>query len=112
MWFTVYDEPRPVVERRTQHRNGAAAVVGLVFDLPAGELGRLAELVEDVAVWPRDALPSNVTGKEFPLAAVVLEAPSLAPFGGLGETSFRGEPAALLRTNPRCWDLLIRAAAD
>lgn len=126
IWFTVADEPRPPTERRTGHRNDAVGVTGLVFDLRRDELSRLSELagassVEGVPrlggldVWTRDqAADLHATpDKTFPLVAVVLEAASLDHFlrrsDGVVEITFVSEPALLVRTNRRSWDLLIRA---
>lgn len=126
-WFTEPDDPRPARPRAPEHRNGAKHVVGLVFDLPVVALGRLANVartvesngafrvdgVEILTPGMAPELPSG-GGKAFPLTAVVLEAPAVdallgAP--GVREVAVESGRAALVETDPSCWDLLIQSTA-
>ncbi len=124
VWLTQLEEPRPRKTPPPPHPNGARGVRGLVLDLDAKELRRLAQIVETdvvdgavdvdgVLVWSRAALqgPPPVAKKIFPLVAVVLET---ADLGGLPKrfaegrgTVFEDRPAVRLGTNDLSWDLLF-----
>jgi hypothetical protein len=126
-WFTELDEPRPDRSPPVGHPNGVDRVVGLVFDLPAVRLGRLANLarvtakdgaleVDDVEILSADASSQlrSTSAKTFPLTAVVLEAPTLDGLLGardVQDVDLGSEPAVLVETSPSCWDLVIRSAA-
>ncbi len=123
IWLTQLEEPRPRKSAIPVHPNGARGVRGLVFDIDAKSLTRLARLVETdlvdgavdvdgVLVWSREALDGSLPTKPkvFPLAAVVVETADLGalPKGLAGrETTFGDRAAAHLRTNDLSWDLLL-----
>lgn len=124
IWLTQYEEPRPRRPLQPRHDNGARGVRGLVFDVSAKELVRLARLVETdivggavdvdgVLVWSREALGSRPSfGKKiFPLLAVVVETADLAglptALSADRGVSFEGKPAVHLVTNDLSWDLLL-----
>jgi hypothetical protein len=126
-WFTELDEPRPERPPPPVHPNGVERVVGLAFDLPAARLGRLAEVsqaewtggalsVDCVEILLADAVSEHRWAhvKSFPLTAVVLDAPTIDAFlgaPGVLEVDLGSERAALVETNPSCWDLVIRSSA-
>lgn len=124
VWLTQLDEPRPRRSAALPHPNGARGVRGLVFDVDAKALTRLAGLVETdlvdgavdvdgVLVWSREAIDGAVpmTPKVFPLAAVVVETADLGAlpkgFATGRETTFGDRAAVHLRTNDLSWDLLL-----
>lgn len=123
-WLTQYAEPRPHRARPPAHPNGARGVRGLVFDLDARKLERLAALVEtevvDGAVDVDGVLVSSRTSagalppirrKIFPLLAVVVETAGLAglPTGVAEgrEARFGERPAVHVPTNDLCWDVIL-----
>ncbi len=127
VWLTQLDLPRPYRPKPAAQVNGVRRVTGLVFDLPAQALERLAAVagiklsgdtmtVDGVRVWSRDALAEPVPRgiKVFPLVAVVLEAESLTDLPRSvrerGEASFLSRPAIRLPTNDLSWDVLITEA--
>lgn len=124
VWLTHLDEPRPPRPRSAPHANGVQRILGLVFDLEAGELETLSRLagarpreggtdIDGVAIWSRASLedvpPSR--GKDFPLSAIVLGTPEIGQVEGRAKgaerTTFRSRPAIHLATNPRSWDLIV-----
>lgn len=129
IWFTTFDEPRPTKEYRVTHGNGVVGVTGLVFDLQSGALRRLFDLagasvidgvlrIGDLDVWARDQVAELPAGRDkaFPLVAVVLEAMSLDRFSrrreDVIEITFMAEPALLVVTNKRSWDLVVQSPAE
>lgn len=123
-WLARADEPRPHRPAVPAHPNGARGVRGLVFDLDARKLERLAALVEtdvvdgavdvdSVMVWSRGAVGAlpPIGRKVFPLVAVVVETEGLdAVRQGCGEASdarFGDRPVVHIATSDLCWDLLL-----
>lgn len=123
-YLTTLDEPRPVAKKVVDHPNRVRGVRGLLFDLEARDLGRLASLartkpvrgafrIGDAWVWSRSSFAGafHESGKSFPLRAMVLEAEDLesAPLrsAGLASTSFDSEAALRCTTNPLSWDLIF-----
>ncbi len=124
VWLTQLEEPRPRKPAAPLHPNGARGVRGLVFDIDAAALTRLARLVEadvvdgavdvdGVLIWSREAMDGTwpTKPKVFPLSAVVVETAGLDAWPkkiGAGHDSRFGErPAVHLETNDLSWDLLI-----
>lgn len=124
VWLTQCDEPRPRKPPIPPHANGARGVRGLVFDLDAKQLARLAAVVETdvvhgavdvdgVFVWGRHAVTPlpRIRDKIFPLLAVVVETTGLGALPGRfvegRECVFGERPAVHVRTNDLSWDLIL-----
>ncbi len=121
IWLTAFDAPKPARTQAVGHTNGARGVVGLEFGLPASELAGLSRLTGQPFVDDRLNVAgvtvratgdgSDVARKAFPLRSVVLRAGSLESFQahakGAQTTTFMGEPAIRITTNPLAWDLVI-----
>ena len=84
------DDPKPVRKPATDHPNTAKQVIGLVFDVDEDDLVKLANLagvemvgggmdLDGVQIWSANALAGKISvpEKQFPLAAIVLQAESI-----------------------------------
>ena len=127
LWLTKLDPPEPRRPLVPGHPNGAMGVSGLLFDRSANSLKHLARIadteptngtvvIEGVTLWPKGSLQDvpRITGKCFPLLAVIVETSSLSDLPrSLREehtTTFDRRPAVHLPTNDLSWDLLITEA--
>lgn len=127
VWITKLDRPEPRRPLVPRHPNGVVGVSGLLVDGTADclkHVARVAEtesangavVIEGVTLWPKTSLRDvpRITGKCFPLLAVILETESLSALPrSLREehaTTFDGRPAVHLPTSDLSWDLLITEA--
>jgi hypothetical protein len=121
IWLTAFDPPQPVHRPAVAQANGVRGVVGLEFDLPASGLAGLSRLagqpiegdrfdVAGVTVFAAGAR-GDLPRRAFPLRSVVLHADNFDTFEahatGAQVTSFLGQPALRITTNPLAWDLVI-----
>ncbi len=124
VWLSQLDDPQPRRALVPRHPNGALGVRGIVLEGKEGclrNLARIAEVVptndavtiEGVTLWPRASLDDvpRISGKAFPLLAVVIEMPDLNTIPReIREThgaSFGSQPAVHVPTNDLAWDLVL-----
>ncbi|MDX1436183.1 MAG: hypothetical protein R3335_05190 [Anaerolineales bacterium] len=125
-YLTELEEPRPGRKPAGRHPNSVARVLGIVFNLPAGQLSSLAMLAEadpqsgnlsigGVQVWSSDEIAPDwdFGDKKFPLIAIALKTNnpdrSLEFFRSLGVplTRFFSQPAAHMQMPESSWDLIV-----
>ena len=117
------DDPKPVRKIATDHPNTAKQVIGLVFDLDEEDLVKLANLtgvemvgggmdLDGVQIWSSNALMGNIRilKKQFPLAAIVIQAESIDFFQGkegVKVFEYLSKPTVYIETTELSWDLIV-----
>jgi hypothetical protein len=107
----------------TDHPNRVTGVTDMIFDLDDTDLAKLAKLtqtelaegvieVEGVRIGSRRIWKGSIDlpQKQFPLAAIVLQAGNLDTFlgqEGVNLIDFHGKPAAHIQMNELSWDLIV-----
>jgi hypothetical protein len=123
VYLTKPDDPEPVRNVVTDHPNTAKQVIGLIFDVDEGDLVKLADLagvemveggmdLDGVQIWSSNALAGKIKfpKKQFPLAAIFIEAESIDFFRDKEEVQiieYLSKPTAYIDTTDLSWDLIV-----
>ncbi len=117
------EDPKPVSPVAARHPNTAEQVIGLMFNVEARELFKLADLIGSeaaggeiaaggVGIISCEAMAGEISlpEKRFPLAAIVVQAESLEFFQGREDVEtfdYLAKPAVHIETTDSSWDLIV-----
>ena len=123
VYLMTMDEPKPVKNVATDHPNSAQHVVGLVFNLDEAELVKLADVtggelvggeidLEGVKIGSSEAMAGKyrIRQKQFPLAAIVIQADSIDFFRDKEEVTvfeYLSKPTVYIEAPELSWDLIV-----
>jgi hypothetical protein len=123
VYLTKMDDPKPMRKVVADHPNSTKQVIGVVFDLDEEYFVKLVNLtgvemvgggmnLAGVQIWSSNALMGNIRilKKQFPLAAIVIQAESIDFFQGkegVKVFEYLSKPTVYIETSELSWDLIV-----